>query len=316
MSDELRSICDEHGIFLRREAIALGYDDRALARARARGQIHRLRHGSYVFADQWQGLDDQGQHLLRARAVLRTAKTEVALSHTSALIVMGAPLWDLPLDDVHLTRLDGRAGRREAGVAQHRGRILPGDVTLLNGIRVTSPVRTALDMTRQHDVEHSLVPLNWLLHTKALVKPDLRTRATAMNLSPGTLTTDLVIRLADGRMESPGETRSGYLLWRSGLPKAEPQLEIFDEWGVAVARVDFAWPEYGVFLEFDGRNKYENLRREGESVLDVVLREKKREEMICRLTGWRCIRIVWADLYRPERTAAYIRGVLAGGPVH
>ena len=38
--------------------------------------------------------------------------------------------------------------------------------------------------------------------------------------------------------------------------------------------------------------------------------------MICRLTGWRCIRIVWADLYRPEETIAYIRGVLAGGPVH
>lgn len=316
MSDELRSICDEHGIFLRREAIALGYNDRALNRARAAGQIRRVRHGSYVFMDQWLGLDDQGQHLLRSRAVLRTAHSEVALSHTTALIVMGAPLWDLPLEDVHLTRLDGRAGRREAGVAQHRGRILPGDVTWIDGIRVTSPIRTALDMTRQYDVEHSLVPLDWLLHTNALVKPGLRARSALMSLSPGTLTTDLVIRLSDGRMESPGETRSNYLLWRGGLPKAEPQLEILDEWGVAVARVDFAWPEYGVFLEFDGRNKYEKVRKEGESVLDVVLREKKREEMICRLTGWRCIRIVWADLHRPAETAAYIRGVLAGGPIH
>ena len=169
MTDELRSICDDQGIFLRREAIALGYNDRALDRARAAGQIHRVRHGSYVFADQWRGLDDQGQHLLRARAVLRTARSEVALSHTSALIVMGAPLWDLPLDDVHLTRLDGRAGRREAGVAQHRGRVLPGDVTSIRGIRVTSPIRTALDMTRKHDVEHSLVPLDWLLHTLSLI---------------------------------------------------------------------------------------------------------------------------------------------------
>ena len=38
--------------------------------------------------------------------------------------------------------------------------------------------------------------------------------------------------------------------------------------------------------------------------MDVVLREKKREALICRLTGWRCHRIVWADLYHPVETCA------------
>ncbi|MEO7351275.1 MAG: type IV toxin-antitoxin system AbiEi family antitoxin domain-containing protein [Marmoricola sp.] len=316
MTDELRSICDEHGIFLRREAIALGYDDRALHRAMKARQIHRVRHGAYVFGDQWQPLDETARHLLTARAVLRTAHSAMALSHTTALIAMGAPLWDLPLDDVHTTRLDGRAGRREAGVAQHRGRVLPGDVTEIADMPVTSAVRTALDMTRIVDVEHSLVSMDWLLHTKALDKPELRSRAAAMNLSPGTLATDLTIRLADGRLESVGESRSNYLFWRGGLPKAEPQYTVYDERGNLFARVDFAWAAYGVFLEFDGKVKYEKYRREGESVVDTILREKKREETICRLTGWRCIRIVWADLYKPEGTIAHIRGVLDGGPVH
>lgn len=43
---------------------------------------------------------------------------------------------------------------------------------------------------------------------------------------------------------------------------------------------------------------------------DVVLREKRREELIARLTGWRCIRLVWADLYTPARTCAAIRQAL------
>ena len=73
--------------------------------------------------------------------------------------------------------------------------------------------------------------------------------------------------------------------------------------------VDFAWPELGLFLEFDGKIKYQKLLKEGESPSDVVIREKRREELVCRLTGWRCIRIVWADLYRPERTAANIRAL-------
>ena len=106
------------------------------------------------------------------------------------------------------------------------------------------------------------------------------------------------------------------MFWRGGLPKAEPQYKVYDEWGQLFARADFAWPEYRVFLEFDGKAKYERYRREGESPLDAILREKKREEHICRLTGWRCIRIVWADLHRPDSTIAYIRGVLAGGPVY
>jgi hypothetical protein len=80
-----------------------------------------------------------------------------------------------------------------------------------------------------------------------------------------------------------------------------------------VANVDFAWPEYGVFLEFDGRIKYQELLRVGESPTDVVLREKKRQDLIERLTGWRCIRITWADLYHPERTAALIRQELFAG---
>ena len=303
-------------MFLRRDALALGYSDRGLARAVRARAIHRVRHGAYVFADQWQRLDEKGRHLLRAMAVLRTAHSAVALSHVTALLMMGVPIWDLPLDDVHLTRVDGRAGRRHAGVAQHRGLVRPGDICDWGDVAITSPARTAIDITRVADVEHSLVVMDHLLHLGVVTKPELRDQSQAMRFSPDTLTTDLVIRLADGRLESVGESRSNYMFWRGGLPKPKPQLEIFDRWGGIVARVDFAWPEYGVFLEFDGKNKYEKLRKPGESVLDVVLREKKREELICRLTGWRCIRIVWADLYRPEATIAYIRDVLAGGSVH
>ena len=38
---------------------------------------------------------------------------------------------------------------------------------------------------------------------------------------PDTLTTDLVLRLADGRSESVGETRIRYLCWAMGLPAPE-----------------------------------------------------------------------------------------------
>ena len=47
------------------------------------------------------------------------------------------------------------------------------------------------------------------------------------------------------------------LLWRAGLPIPVCQFEMVDEYGGTVARMDFAWPEHGVFLEFDGKVKYD-----------------------------------------------------------
>ncbi len=66
-----------------------------------------------------------------------------------------------------------------------------------------------------------------------------------------------------------------------------------------------------MFLEFHGREKYLRYRREGESLDDYLMREKRRIELICQSTGWICIPITWPDLERPQQTAARIRRVLA-----
>ena len=309
MDPILELICRQQGVFLRGEAEALGYHDRAIAKAVASGQWVRVRRGAYVLGPIYAGLDLAGRYDLLCRAAVRQAKTPVVLSHTSALAQWGCPLWEADLTEVHLTRPDGRTNRREAQVRPHRGLLLDGDLQEHKGLAVVSPARAVLEYTTVTDVEHSLVEVDDLLHRKLVELAELRARYALMSQWPGTLITDLVLRLADGRSESVGETRARYLVWSQGLPPPEVNYPILDENGREVARVDLAWPEYGLFLEFDGKAKYERLLNEGESSSDVVFREKQREDMIRRLTGWRCIRIVWADLYSPERTAARIRAM-------
>jgi hypothetical protein len=316
MYDELHAICDPHGLFLRHEVLALGYTDKDLSRALRAEVLARVRHGTYVFADAWKRLSPTRRHHLRAMAVLRRANTELVLSHVTAVVLHAAPTWELPLANVHVTRKDRRGGRKEAGLVQHRGLLLPADIVNADGCAVTSPTRTALDLTTVADVEHCLPVFDHFLRYGATSKTLLHQGSKAMNMWKDTLSTDLVIRLANPRCESVGESRTSFMLWRGGLVAPDTQYEICDSNGTLIARVDFAWPELGVFLEFDGKEKYLKYRREGESVVDCVRREKKREEMICRLTGWRCIRITWADLYNPERTVAHIKSVLAGGPVY
>lgn len=242
--------------------------------------------------------------------MVQQAQTRVVLSHVSGLPEYDAPTWGLDLSDVHVTRPDGRAGRHEAGVQQHCGAIVPGDVVSRHGLEVMSPTRLTLEITTVANLEASLVVANHFLHCGATTKEMLLARYALMEHWPNTLRTDLVLRLADPRIESVGETRSFALLFNHGIPAPEPQYAIRDSTGREVARVDFAWPELGVYLEFDGRVKYEKLLRPGQRASDVVLAEKEREKLIFRLTGWRCIRITWSDLARPAATAAMIRNEL------
>ena len=309
MEARLRALVAEHGVFTRKEALAAGYHDHAIAGLVKAGEWVRVRRGAYVFGDSRAGLTDNQRYGVLCRAAVRQANARVVLSHTSSANEYGAPLWECDLTTVHLTRPDARAGRAEAGIVQHRGLIAKGDVAVRNGREVMSGTRTALELTLLLDVEHALVEIDYLLHHGFTTMEKLRTRYESMAHWPRSLTTDLVLRLADGRSESVGETRARFLCWAQHLPAPIANYPIHDERGVEIARVDLAWPHLGVFLEFDGKKKYEEHRREGESVVDCVLREKQRESHIVELTGWRCIRIVWADLYTPADTAARIRSL-------
>ena len=300
-------------VMLRGELLDAGFTDKAIARLVRDGHWVKIRHGAYVESEQWGRLDDSGRHALRARAVAVQARTPVVVSHVSAIPFYDGPTWGLSLEDVHVTRLDGKAGRSGAGVDQHCGAVDPADITTIDGLPVLRPARTVLDVTMVADTEPSLVVANHLLHSGGTTVAELRARYEGMAHWPWTLKTDIVLRLADPRFESVGETRTYYLCFRHGLPMPVPQYEVRDASGSVVARVDFAWPELGVFLEFDGRVKYEKHLLPGQRASDVVIAEKRREELICRLTGWRCIRISWTDLERPERTAALIRAALFRG---
>jgi len=303
-------------IMLRGELIDAGWTDRGIARMVKQGLWVKIRRGAYAVRKDWRRLDTAGQHVVRTRAVMRQANTEVVASHVSGLMFYDGPTWGLDLSSVHVTRTDHHAGRAEAGVSQHRGKILEGDVVQRLGFPVMAAARLGLEVTTVADTEAALVAVNHLLHTRATTLEEMQSRyERGIDCWAGTLSTDIVLRLADPRIESPGESRVLYLCYLYGLPAPEPQYKVRDRSGKVVARVDFAWPELGLFIEFDGMIKYEKLLQDDESASDVVVREKRREDLVCELTGWSCLRLVWADLDRPDHTAARIREKLFRTPV-
>ena len=218
-------------------------------------------------------------------------------------------MWDLDLSVVHFTRLDLKAGRREAGVEQHRGILNQEDIEHHDGVPVVSAARSVVEVTTMCDVEHSLVVANSLLHRGGTTLDLIALEAIRSEHWPETLRTRIVSAIADARIESVGESRTAYVIWSQRLPKFEPQYKIRDATGVVVARVDFAAESLGVFLEFDGRVKYLQ-DRQGRTLEEVLFEERRREALICSITGWVCVRITWADLANPGRLARRIRAAI------
>lgn len=306
-----RELVDLTGaVFLRREVIDQGYTDADIRAYLKCGAWFRVRLGAYVDGKLWSSLSLADKHRVRCRAVLRTSHPTTVLTHVSSVIERGGTVWGIPLDHVHTTRTDGKGGRREKDKVPHRGVLPKKHVEILNGVPVSTATRSAVEVTTIAPVESALVTVNALLHERETTIEEFEQMALDMRYWPHSLGTDLVVRMANSLVESAGETRFDYLCFTQRLPRPKPQVVITDERGREFARVDFAWPGFGVFLEFDGKIKYEKYRREGETLDEFLMREKKREERICQLTGWVCIRITWADLENPIVTAQRIRKIL------
>lgn len=118
-----------------------------------------------------------------------------------------------------------------------------------------------------------------------------------------------VLAAADPRSESPGETLARDLMARLRLPAPEPQVEVLTRFGVF--RLDFAWRERRIALEFDGKAKYFDYRPTEE-----VLFEERRREKALTEDGWFFVRLEWKDLFHEQEFKTRVLRALAARPLN
>ncbi|PJJ58203.1 putative AbiEi antitoxin of type IV toxin-antitoxin system [Mumia flava] len=287
---------------------------RAIARMVHDGDLRRVRHGTYALAPTYDALPGIARYLVAAHSVLdklRALGQDVAGSHLTACTAHGFELLRVPgLIDV--TRLDGRSGRKVAGVTYHRGRLDPAEVVSVVGRPMTDPVRAAVEGATLLEVEPASVLIWSAVRTDGGLAPYEAVRTAAHEQFrhwDGIDVARTAVDIADPRCESVGEVRSLYLFWRFGFPRPAAQQWIYTADGDLVGRVDFLWDDVGLVGEFDGLLKYGRLRPDAEEEPgDIVTSEKLREDALRRL-GLEVVRITWSDLdpSNAAATAAYVQ---------
>jgi hypothetical protein len=302
------------GVFTGREAVGVGYRPDEIRAELSTGRWRRLRRGVYMRAQEFISSrdDDRLRHLVDCIAVLVSLRRGPVISHGSAARVHRLVLPREVAPEVRLT--DERQWRQGRGYRVARAALPPADLQSLLGFGVTTPARTLIDCARGWALVDSVVAIDAAIGNGQVTRASLRSSVLAATHWVGIGSAGRAVDLADGRSESPLETRGRLALLAAGLPRPELQVELHGPRGF-VARVDAWFDDAAVALEFDGRVKYLE-PRDGRDPGEVLWREKRREDAV-RDLGVRFVRIAQEDLAVSRRTelAARIESLLATPPV-
>jgi hypothetical protein len=252
------------------------------------------------------------RHHLLVRATMASLRRPAVVSHQSAAVLHGLPLWGVRLDRVHITRRPPASSEVGRCLRTHVARLADHEVTTVDGLPVTDPVRTALDLARSLPLEPAVVVLDAALHLELVQEPLLVSRAREVAGTRGSRAAARALALADARSESVGESRSRVLLHRLGLAPSTLQRTIRSASGLVLGRADFAWEEERVVGEFDGRIKYGRALRPGQDSGDAVFEEKRREDAF-RDEDWGVVRWTWSELVPGTVVGDRVRRALARG---
>jgi hypothetical protein len=290
------------GLNLRPRLLAEGVTDSELRGLRRRGALTTLRPGAYL--DRSPPDDPAAMHLLAVHAAVPRLAAGAVVSHASAAVLHGLPLWAVDLARVHATRARTGGARRSGVVVLHAAALAPDEVTSVAGVPVTTVGRTLGDLGRTLRFEAALVPTDAALFRGVVTRDELAAAVDRGAHRPNNAAARRVAAFADGRAESPGETRSRVAIQRAGLPA--PVLQ----YRVGSFRTDFAWEELRTVGEFDGRVKYGRGLRPGQDPGEAVFAEKRREDWL-RDHGRQVVRWVWDELATFDEVAGRLRRAFA-----
>jgi hypothetical protein len=172
-------------------------------------------------------------------------------------------------------RVDSRV--RRCDVDGRRRQLLDRDIIEVHGVRVTTPLRTGLDLGRRLWRFDALSAIDGVLRI-GVDHEEMLAELGRFKGHRGICQARALVPLGDRRAESPGESALRLHWYDTGLPTPEPQFGILDSWGHELYRLDVPLPEVRYAAEYDGEEHH--------TLDEDVAHDEERRDWIRRERRW------------------------------
>jgi hypothetical protein len=272
--------------FIGSEAVAAGTVSKSVLRSRY----------TRVFHDVYVNPGTELTPLLRAKAGWLWSRRRGVVAGFSAS-AMHHSYW---IDPSRPTELIHDNRHRLNGIRVWGDRLETDEIDRADGIPVTTPERTALDLACWYTTATATAAIDALARATDFKMADVELLAQRYPGRRGIQRARVTLDLVDAGAQSPKETWLRLLLIRAGLPRPRTQIPVRDEFGDPTAYLDMGWEDVMVAAEYDG----DHHRRERKQ----YTRDIRRLERLERL-GWIVVRVVAED--RADDIVRRVRAALA-----
>jgi hypothetical protein len=249
-----------------------------------------------VFRDVYVSEGTELTHAVRARAAWLWSGRRGIVAGFSAAGLYGSEWVDAtrPVDIIH-------DNRQALPGLQIWGDRLEGDeFELLDGVAVTTPARTVLDLACWYPSMTAVAAIDALARATDVKLADAELLAARYRGRRGIGCARVSLDLVDAGAQSPKESWLRLVLVQAGLPRPQTQIPVLDEFGSAIAYLDMGWEDVKVAVEYDGEQ-----HRSDRSQYNWDIRRLER----LHRRGWRVVRVVASD--RPADIVRRVRAARA-----
>lgn len=246
------------------QAESRGVSRDCLTRVTRQGILRRVVKGVYVDAVLPDSLE------LRSLALSLVVPESAIVTDRTAAWLHGVSVMaandHLRAAPVSLFQLPGHTRVRTRCNVGGERTLRESDVETIGNVRVTTPLRTALDLGRLSSRDDAIGCLDALLRTGRFSHDELLAELPRFRGYRGVVQLRELAPFADPRAESPPESVLRLRWLDAGLPTPEPQLAICDDYATAIYRVDIGCADVPYAAEYDGEEFHsdpEQRRRDG-----------------------------------------------------
>ena len=235
-----------------------------------------------LYPDVYIALDSDVTAVDRARAAWLWSGRQGAIAGQSAAAFHGAK-W---VDGRRPAELLWPNRRPPKGIHTWSDRVADDEVEVIDGIRLTTPARTALDLACRYPAGKAVAAVDSLARASQLKIADVELLIERHKGRRGIRKARRVLDLVDPGAESPQETWLRLLAIRNGFPRPQTQIPVYDEFGVFLAVLDLGWEVVKIAMDYEGEHHRIDRRRFNHDI--------RRAETVAGL-GWVDIRVTAED---------------------